>query len=166
MSGGLGRGKSIDDALIEGAVLELSAEEISERIGRALSPARVMQKTRELLKAGDWLDENERERALLRVLQKRIVELQSTTDLDAIKVQAAMVKDLLVQLNKRRAALEVDLNTYSTNVGRQLGQVVDLALTYMKGALREEVDPEKWDGLVMEALLVAQREIEKKQVEE
>lgn len=162
----LGRGKSIDDALIEAGVLGLSAEETSERIGRVLTPMRVMQRTRELAKSGNWLDEAEKEALLLKILQKRVVELQEERELDSIKVQASMVKDLLVQLNKRRAALDTDLNTYSANVGRQLGQVVDLALTYMKGALREEVDPEKWDGLVMEALLVAQREIEKKQVEE
>lgn len=159
----LGKGKSINESLIEGAALGLSAEEISERIGRHLSPARVIQKTKELLRGGDWLDLAEKESALLRLLQERVIELQRAHDLDSIKIQGGLIKDLLIRLDKRRAAVDSDLNTYNENVGRQLGHVVDLTLTYMKGALRDQVDPAKWDELVADALVMAQVEIEKRQ---
>ncbi|MDF2506234.1 MAG: hypothetical protein K0Q52_93, partial [Microbacterium sp.] len=56
-------------------------------------------------------------------------------------------------------------NTYNQNVGAVLGRVVDMSLSYMKGALRDQVDPEKWDELTQEALVLAWNEIEKKQVE-
>lgn len=162
----LGRGKSIDDALLEGAVLGLSAEEISGRIGGALSPARVMVHTREMLRGGNWLDDAERELAILRMLNKNLVELhQMALDTDGAKIQLQYAKELMDRLAKRRGAVESDLNTYNANVGRQLGHVVDLALTYMKGALREKIDPQAWDGLVLDAMAVAQVEIERHQVE-
>ena len=42
-----------------------------------------------------------------------------------------------------------------------MGEDVDQALAYMKGALREKVDPELWEELVREAMLHAQAEIAK-----
>ena len=158
-----GREMSIDDQLIAGAARGLSAEDISREIGGIMSPARVMVRTRELLRAGDWLEEKEQEQALLIVLRNRVYELQKAKDLDSIKVQASIIKDLLAQLDKRAKANEVDLNTYSANVGRQLGHVVDLVLTYMRGAMREEIDLEKWDASIEEAMVLAVAEIQKKQ---
>jgi hypothetical protein len=76
------------------------------------------------------------------------------------------LKDVLDRLEKRQARITADLNTYNASVGQQLGHVVDLALTYMKGALRESVDAEKWDELVLDAIAVAAHEIEKKQIAE
>jgi hypothetical protein len=161
----LGKGMSIDDALIEGAVLDLSPEEISARLGGVLSPARVMVRTRELLRSNDWLTEAEKERALLRTLQERVQELRRANDLDSIKAQFVIVKELLAQIQKRQLATDDQLATYNTNVGRELGRIVDLTLTYMKGALRNEIEPQRWDDLVQEALIMAQNEIAKKQVE-
>jgi hypothetical protein len=40
-----------------------------------------------------------------------------------------------------------------------------MTLKYMQGALREVVDPAKWDELVQEAFVMAQVEIAKKQVD-
>lgn len=160
-----GRELSIDDQLIMGAARDLSAEEISREIGGILSPARVMVRTRELLKSGDWLDEKEKEQALLLVLRNRVYELQNATDLDSIKVQTVIVKELLTQIDKRAKSNSADLNTYNANVGRQLGHVVDLVLSYMRGAFHAQIDVDAWDERLQEALVIASTEIEKKQVE-
>lgn len=165
VSSNFGRELSIDDQLIMGAARDMSPEDISREIGGILTPARVMVRTRELLRASDWLTEKESEQALLIVLRNRVFELQKAKDLDSIKVQASIIKDLLAQLEKRSKANEHDLTTYNANVGASLGRVVDLALGYMRGAFREDIDMDKWDAALEEALVVAQNEIEKKQVE-
>ncbi len=161
-----GREMTLDDQLITGAARGLSPEDISREIGGVMSPARVMVRTRELLRAGDWLEEKESEQALLIVLRNRVYELQKAKDLESIKVQASIIKELLTQLDKRQKANEVDLNTFNANVGRVLGQVVDRTLAYMRGAFREEIDVEKWDEALEEALIMAQSEIEKHQAVE
>lgn len=160
-----GRELSIDDQLIMGAARDLSAEEMSREIGGILSPARVMVRTRELLRSGNWLEEKEKEQALLLVLRNRVYELQTAKDLDSIKVQASIIKELLGQLDKRSKSNEHDLTTYSRNVGAALGRVVDETLAYMKGAFRDQIDHQKWDEAIKEALLMASIRIEEKQVE-
>lgn len=161
-----GREMSIDDQLILGAARGLSPEDISREIGGIVTPARVMVRTRELLRADNWLEEKEKEQALLIILRNRVYDLQQSRDNDSIKLQASLIKDLLTQLGQREKANQEDLNTYSMNVGRQLGRVVDLVLTYMRGAMREEIDPAKWDSSIEEALVLAQAEIEKRQAVE
>ena len=161
-----GRELSIDDQLIMGAARDMSPEDISRELDGALTPARVMVRTRELLKEPDWLTEKQQEQALLIVLRNRVYELQKAKDLDSIKVQAGIIKDLLTQLDKRSKANEADLSTYNANVGRQLGHVVDLVLTYMRGSMRDDIDLEKWDEALEEALVIAQSEITKKQAVE
>lgn len=160
-----GRELSIDDQLIMGAARDMSAEEISRDIGGILTPARVMVRTRELLRAGDWLTDKEQEQALLIVLRNRVYELQKASDLDSIKVQAGIIKDLLGQLEKRSQTNITDLTTYNQNVGRQLGHVVDKVLSYMRGAFRDQIDPVKWQESLEEAMVVAANEIESKQVD-
>lgn len=162
----LGRGKSIDDALLEGAVLGLSAEEISQRINGVLSPARVMVKTREMLRGGDWLEDAERELAILRMLNKNLVELhQMALDTDGAKIQLAYAKELMDRLAKRRSAVESDLMTYNANVGAVLGHAAFLIATHIRGALRDKIEPEEFDNLVLDSVAVAQVEIERHQVE-
>jgi hypothetical protein len=156
---------SIDDQLIGGAARGLSAEDMSRELGGIMSPARVMVRTRELLRAGDWLEEKEQEQALLIVLRNRVYELQKSNDLDSIKVQASIIKDLLTQLDKRQKANETDLTTYNANVGRQLGHVVDLVLTYVRGSFRDQIEPDRWIEVIQEAMVMAAAEIEKKQIE-
>jgi hypothetical protein len=163
----LGKNRSIDDALLEAAVMDLSAEETSARLNGVLSPARVMVRWKELLRSNTWLEAAEREQALLRVLQKNLVDLQNAELMGAegFKIQLSYIRQLFERLDKRQAATEEQLNTYNENVGRQLGRVVDMTLKYMQGALREVIEPAKWDELVQEALVMAQVEIAKKQVE-
>src|SRR5690606_18325977 len=129
---------------------DLSPEDTSREIGGIMSPARVMVRTRELLRSPDFVDEKQKEQALLLGLRNRIYELQKSTDLDSSKVQAALINDLLAQIDKRSKANEHDLNTFNANVGRLLGQVIDRTLSYMRGAFREEIDPAKWDEALEE----------------
>lgn len=143
-----------------------SPEEISLIIGGILSPARVAARTADLLKAQDWLTERQQEQLVLRNMRVILRRLSGPhMDLDTAKVSLQYLKAIGDRLDKRAAANEQDLQTYNDNVGRQLGHVVDMALSYMKGALREEVDPDRWDELVLEALDLAQAEILSKQVE-
>jgi len=160
---------SVDEQLIAYAVMDLSPEEISGRIGGVLSPARVRLRVNDLLTSGDWLTDAQKERALLSIALRQIGDIQQVAgsgDLEASKVLLVYLKDVLDRLEKRQVRITADLNTYNASVGQQLGHVVDLALTYMKGALRESVDAEKWDELVLDAIAVAAHEIEKKQIAE
>lgn len=162
-------GQSIDDALLQAAVLGLSAEETSTRIGGILSPARVMIRTREMLAGGNWLEDAERERAILRLLEKNLIELNNTfLDMDNAKVQLAYAKELFGRLDKRMAATETDLTTYDENVGRQMGHVVDIVLAYVGGRVvgrTEAITPDEWRGLIEEGMEMARYEIGTKQVE-
>lgn len=166
-----GQWDSIDDKLILYTVEGDSPERISERLGNVIEPARVRMRVRELLKSEDWLTVAEQEVALLRVLRKNLVKIQdflseNGVDEAALNLTLSYTKELLARGDKRMSSTQVKLDQYNANVGRTIGHVVDLALTYMKGALRSEVDPAKWDQLVKEALLMAQTEIEKKQAVE
>lgn len=162
-------GQSIDDALLQAAVLGLSAEETSTRIGGVLSPARVMIRTREMLAGGNWLEDAERERAILRLLEKNLIDLNNQyLDMDNAKVQLAYAKELFDRLDKRKAATETDLNTYDENVGRQMGHVVDVVFAYVGGRVigrTEPITPEEWRELLEEGMEMARYEIGTKQVE-
>lgn len=161
------RQKSTDDIIIELAAADLSAEEISRRIGGVITPARVMLRTRELLKAGDWLDLAQKEQALLRILHMNVMEMrEEALTVDSAKLQLAYIKEILERLDKRRATTDENLNTYNANVGRQIGSIVDEALAYMQGALREQIDPVKWRELVEEAMTIAWTRIAAKQAVE
>lgn len=142
-----------------------SPEEIGERL--RLSPKAVAARITELLKMRDWLTAAQ-EDALITLKMKRIlVQLEDRyLDLDNAMMQLRLLKEIGNRLDKRQAATSVDLSTYNQNVGRVLGQVVDSSLAYMKGALREQVDPELWDTLVMEAMQHARTEIAKNEIEE
>jgi len=149
----LNRAKSVDDQLLELAAMEFSPEEISRRMGGIINPAQVRLKVDELTKNGNWLTAVQQEHALLSMLRTNLMEMRSETfDLDNIKLQHTYVETLLKRADRRQEITASQLETYDANVGAQLGAVVDAALSYMKGALREEVDAAKWDALVAEAL--------------
>jgi len=142
----------------------MSPEQISRELGDVVTPARVALRIHELLKAQDWLSLAEQDRLVTYKMRKILTKLEGQyMDLDSAKVQVKVLQAIGTRLDKRAAATTEDLQTYNANVGRTLGRVVDLALTYMKGALREQVDPELWDSLVMDALEQARREIERGQ---
>ncbi len=163
----LGPGQSIDQALLNAVILELHPAETSRRIGGILSEGRVVARTQQLLTGGNWLTDVEKERAIVLLLEQKLVHMSNhvTVDGDSAKLMLAYAKELFARIDKRKAITDDLLTTYDQNVGQQLGHVVDLALTYMRGALREEVDRDKWDTLVLEAMTMAQLEIQKKQVE-
>lgn len=162
----VGKGASIDDQLIALANLDLSAEEISSRLQGVLSPARVMIRTKEILSGGNWLTDLEKERALIRILQTNLAELRSNyLDLDNAKVQLQYVKAILEQIDKRKKVLDETYNLIEVNQGRLMGRVYDMALSYIRGAFRQEVDAAKWDEVKQAALLHAREELAKYEVE-
>ena len=123
----LGKGQSLDDALLAGALEDLSAEEISRRLNGAMRPERIILRLKELLGASDFLDDTMRERALLRVLQKRVTELQAASDLDSIKVQGAFVKELLAQINKRKNTVDDALGRLYQSQARIMAEAIAIA---------------------------------------
>lgn len=144
-----------------------SAVEISKKLGGVISPTRVASRTKELLETRDWLTEAQQDSLVIMKMRKVLLHLEGQLlDLDNAKVQLQFLKAIGDRLDKRRAATEVDLNTYHVNVGREMARVYDIALSYMKGALRGDVDPELWDETAREALEHARAELAKSAVDE
>lgn len=165
------RGKTIDDVLIELSAAGYSRAEISRRLGGALTPERVHDRINELLEAPDWLTDVQQERALLQLVRINLMELRTNIRkdhgdyLDGMKLQLAYIDRIFERYTKRAEATQEQLNTYNTNVGRVLGRVVDIALSYMRGALRDEIESDRWDELVQDALMTARTEISRHEVE-
>ncbi len=168
------RGRSLDDVLIELSAAGRSPLEISQRIGGVLTPEQVAVRVNQVLAAPDWLTEAQQERALLQLVRINLLDLRAKVEgervtldqyHDSVKIQLAYVDRIFDRYNRRAAATEEELNTYNANVGRQLGRVVDLVLSYMRGALRDEIDAAEWDRLVHDAMEVARVEIASKQIE-
>ncbi|MBT2484758.1 MULTISPECIES: hypothetical protein [unclassified Microbacterium] len=144
-----------------------SAEEISRRLGGVITPERVAAQKTVLLTSKRWVDAAEQDELVLYRLRNILAQLEEKyLDLDNALVQLRFLKEIGARLDKRREATKIDLETYDLNVARVLGQVVDQSLSYMKGALRSEVDPDLWDQLVIEAMRHAQTVIEQKAVED
>ncbi|GAB2702036.1 hypothetical protein BKA24_001733 [Microbacterium marinum] len=180
------RGKTLDDTLIELSTAGLSRAEISRRIGGVLTPERVDERLNALLEAPDWLSDAKQERALLQLVRLNLMDLRADLDgykesvlrgtdelsgprrdayNDNLKLQLAYIDRIFTRYDKRARATDEDLNTWSVNVGRELGSIVDEALAYMKGALRGEIAATEWDQLKIEAMQHAWSRIEEKQVE-
>ena len=140
-----------------------SPEEISYMLRPLIiSPERIMARTQELLKSKNWLDLAQNQQRLHLVLQDMLSKIQSQfLDKDNAKIILGTVKELFSQTERMGRATEDDLNKLYGNQGLIMARVVDTALSYMRGAFREEIDPERWDAALAEALTIAQAEIAK-----
>ncbi|MEF9944106.1 MAG: hypothetical protein RR758_07985, partial [Burkholderiaceae bacterium] len=148
----------IDKTILRYCEIE-SPEEISARLGGVITPERVAAQKEKLLTSKKWVDSAQKEELVLHRLGVILAQLESQyLDLDNAMVQLRFLKEIGNRLDKRRAATQVDLETYDMNVAREMTRAYDIALGYMKGALRGEVDPETWDELSREALAHAGRE--------
>jgi len=139
-----------------------SPHEISREMHGILSPAAIAARLQTLLKTKSWLTLAQ-ERALNSWKLKDILrqlEEQFLSDNNA-KIRVSVIKEITANLDRTEAATNTDLEKLYSNQGVIMGRVVDTALTYMKGALREQVDPALWDELVKESLFSAQEEISK-----
>ncbi|MGO2150882.1 MAG: hypothetical protein ACTH32_06730 [Microbacterium gubbeenense] len=163
----LRRSDSINDKLIRLTVEGLSAERISAELDGIMPPAKVRLRVDELLKETDWLNNAQQEVALIRVMRRNLSQLQAFLedgiDGDAMKISLSYIESILKRMDKQQEGTQAKLDEYNANVGRLIGRVVDQALTYMKGALRQQVDGDEWDVLVRDALRAARIEIEKHQ---
>lgn len=139
-----------------------SAEEISDMLGRTISPAKVALHIKTLLKSKNFLDDAEKDQLITIRMNNILLELEGRhMDIDHAKARLATLKALGDRLDKRRAATTADLNMLYDNQGAIMGRVVDIAMSYIKGAFREEIDPALWDATVKEALEHAEVEIAK-----
>jgi hypothetical protein len=153
------------------AILSLAAshspEEISVALGNTVSPATIAAHTQTLLKSKNWLTAIQEDRLITIRLNNLLADLERRAwDIDNVKVRLSILKEIGNRLDKRTAATDEDLNKLYGNQGRIMGQAFDLALSYMKGALREAVDPEQWEMLKSEGLRNAQLELSRYQAED
>jgi hypothetical protein len=144
-----------------------SFEEMSKELSGVISAREAATHLSELLKAPDWMSAAQEDRLITIRMSTILATLEDRfQDIDNMTLQLKILKELGNRLDKRQAATTVDLNTWSVNTGRELGRIVDLSLSYMRGALREQVDPEKWDELLTEAMSHARVEIAKSEITE
>lgn len=138
-----------------------SPEEISAALNGVLRPKTVAARIAELLKSKNWLSLMQRRQLLDWRLNKILLTLESRfLDIDNAMMQLRIIKELYKQIEKSEAATAVDLNQLYGNQGRIMAQAFDVALSYMKGAFRDKIDPAEWDSLQREALLHARNELE------
>lgn len=150
---------AIDDAILRYAASN-SPEEIAQMLGGIITPERVASRAQELLKTRNWLTLAQQQQRLFLTLSSLLAKLQEQyMSLDAAKVMLAMIKELFAQTKSMGSATEEDLNKLYGNQGLIMARVVDKALSYMKGAFRDEIDPEKWEKVYLEALEYARDEI-------
>lgn len=150
----------VDDKIIALAATH-SMEEISQALGGILSPAKVGARAQVLFRSKDWLTTAQEDQAINIRFNNILLELESRyMDTENAQNRISVLKEMGKRLDVRRAATQVDLNTLYGNQGRIMGRVFDKALAFMKGALREEVDSQRWDDLAEEALLNATTELQ------
>lgn len=147
-----------------------SAEEISRRLGGVITPERVAAQKEKLLTSKKWLTAAQEDELVLYRLRAILAKMEEQTgnylDNDGAMVQLRLLKEIGARLDSRRAATQVDLETYDLNVAREMTRAYELALGYMKGALRADIDPDLWDEVAKDALAHAGREVAKKAIEE
>jgi hypothetical protein len=145
-----------------------SPQEISDMLGNTVTPERVMAIKEELLTSRKWVTMAQEEELVLfrlREIVSKFEDIDTMADMESARVHLAYLKEIGARLDKRRAATQVDLETYDLNVAREMTRAYEIALSYLKGALRDEIDEERWDEVTKEALAHAGREVAKKAVE-
>ena len=156
----------IDDKILRLAGSR-SPEEISRALGGTVSPEKVASHLQTLLRQKDWLTATQQDALITYRMQSVLSELEDRfLDIDHAKVILQYLKALGDRLDKRAAATDHDLTTLYSNQGQIMARAYDIALSYMKGALRDDVDPEKWDTLAQDALTHAQAELAKYELTE
>jgi hypothetical protein len=155
----------IDRLLLQGAASGRSAKELSALTNGVVKPEEARLRVSALLEERDWLSQAQRKKLLLEdlhVLKDELFDrINRYASTDAVSPLVGVLKEIGNRLDKGDAATEIDLNRLYENQGVLMGRVVDQALSYMKGALRQQVDADLWDELVKEALINAQTEIAK-----
>ena len=154
----------VDDAILRWAD-SLSPEEISASVGGIVSAKAIAARTQTLLKAKDWLTDAQEDQ-LVTLRMKEMVANITSSDYKYLDVKLRALIALGDRIDSRRKATDVDLNTLYGNQALIMARVYDIALSYMRGALREKIDPEVWDATAEEALLVAKGELAKHQAVE
>lgn len=145
----------------------MSFEEMSNELGGVIKPAAIAAKLSELLKAPDWMSAAQEDRLLTIRLSQILATLEERfQNVETMTLQLKLLKELGNRLDKRQAATQLDLNSWNQNVGREIGRIMDQSMAYMKGALREQVDPVVWEELEREALAFARSEIRKREIAE
>lgn len=144
----------------------MSPDELSRSIEGLMTPVQVAAHVKKLLADRDWLSEAEQDNLITLKLQGILSKLETKfQDNENLELQLKFLKEIGNRLDKRRAATEVDLTTYHSNVGREMGRIYDLALAHLRGALTHAVDPDEWDDAADAALQFAQSEAMKKAIE-
>lgn len=150
----------------------MSPEEISQRWNGVIEPEQVAARTKQLLKSRKWLTQAQEEELVLLRLRNTLTMIEKAMsdsgmiDLDTAMVQLRFLKELGNRLDKRRAATQVDLETYDMNVARQLGRVLDLTIESLRRTFISEIDEDLWDAAVQRSIAQARDILEEKAVAE
>lgn len=156
------RGANKVDATIYQFADSESPAEISRRLGGVISPQAVAARTQTLLASKDWLTTQQEGQLIDLRLRKILVTLEDRfLDIDSAMMQLKLLKEMGNRLDKRAASTSLNLDSLYGNQGKLMAKAYDIALSYIKGALREQIDPDKWDELAKEALGHAQAELAK-----
>lgn len=154
---------AIDQRLLRDAA-SMSPAELSRAIEGLMSPAQVAAHVKKLLADKDWLTEAEQDNLITLKLQGILSDLEKQfQDNEGRELQLKFLKEIGNRLDKRRAATQVDLNTLYGNTGRLMAELFDMVVSYMRGALRDEIDPVRWQELQDEAMQHARHEISKRE---
>lgn len=157
------RANALDQRLLANAA-NMSPDELSRLIGGVMSPVQVAAHVKKLLAARDWLTEAELDNLITYKLQSALTRLESQfEDADNMRNQLGFLKEIGNRLDKRRQATQFDLNALYGNTGRLMAQLFDMVLAYMRGALRDDIDIDRWDELADEAMQHARTEIERRE---
>lgn len=158
--------RNVDETIIRYADSH-SPEEISKILGGGISPARIASHTAALLKSKNWLSRAQEEQLILLKMRLTLNELEDQyLDKDNARLRLQYLKEIAERLDKRSEATEEQLNKLYGNQGRIMARAYDIALGYIAGAFREEIDPKVWADVTRDALLHAQTELAKHQAVE
>lgn len=142
----------------------MSPEEISIMLGGLISSSAVAARAQTLLTAKDWLSEVQEDQLVTLRMKQLVLELidsKSSGDYKYLDIRLKALTALGDRLDKRKKATDVDLGVLYANQGQIMARIYDIAMSYVKGALRSEIDPARWDELQKEALLHARAELAK-----
>lgn len=121
----------------------MSPEEISRDIGGVLSPARVHNRIKDILKRRNWLDAIEQEELILWKMRRILGELeQRYLDNDNAKIQLTYLKSIKEMLAERRAATADEKNMLYANQAQIVFEAIRAMIEVAK------IDPDARQALI------------------
>jgi len=147
-----------------------SLREIAAMLGGVVTPEALAARLNTILDTRGFLSDAQRERRILIVLEDTLAEIdEAFQDKDMLKIKLTYLREISARLDKRKDALDADLNRLYGNQGAIMAHAYDVAMTYLKATILHAPDgaitEERWDELQIEALNHARTELAKYEIE-